>query len=53
MKKKKVKESKIVLVLPLKDFKCQFDKVYDFKKGIEIEVPTLLLNNLKTEKVIK
>lgn len=38
----------------LRDFKFSFEgKVYDLKKGEAVEVPSKLLQNLKTEKVIK
>lgn len=37
----------------LKDFKFSFNgKTYDLKKGKVVEVPKILLANLKTEKVI-
>lgn len=50
VKKKKGPKS----IKPLKDFRCKFEnQVYDMKKGEEIEVPSKLLVNLKTEKVIK
>tara|TARA_R110001599_G_scaffold203550_2_gene400698 strand:+ start:327 stop:500 length:174 start_codon:yes stop_codon:yes gene_type:complete len=50
--KKKKKVAKVIK--PLKDFNCKFEnQVYNMKKGEEIEVPSRLLVNLTTEKVIK
>jgi len=41
-------------IKPLKDFYFMFDnKIYDLKKGESCEVPDALMENLKTEKVIK
>lgn len=55
MSKEEVKEKqiKLVEVEPIRDFKCQFDKKYDIKKGKKISVPQALVASLKTEKVIK
>ena len=43
----------MVKVMPKKDFKCRFNAhLIDLKSGKESEVPKVLLQNLKTEKVI-
>ncbi len=56
--KEKEKEAKkkveLVKVKPLKDFVIHTHEFhYDLKKGEELEVNKIFLQNLKTEKVIK
>lgn len=54
IKQEEVKTSKKQKLVALKDFKFQHNKdVYEFKKGDEVDVPKMFLQNLKTEKVIK
>lgn len=57
---KKVKKEKPEIfpktksIKALRDFRFQWGRVeYDLKEGESYEVPTVLLKNLKTEKVIK
>lgn len=48
------KESVLMSIMPLKDFViCCNEYKYDIKKGVEIEVHKMFLQNLKTENVIK
>ena len=49
-----VEASKGKKLVALKDFKFKHGKeVYEIKKGEEVKVPKMFLQNLKTEKVIK
>ena len=49
-----VKQNKKSKLVALKDFKFKHGKdVYELKKGDEVEVPKMFMQNLKTEKVIK
>ena len=51
--KKQTEEKKVQKLIAKKDFKFKFGKtIYEIKKGDEIKVPEIFLNNLKTEKVI-
>lgn len=52
--KKPFKKSKMQKIMPLRDHivKCN-EHFYDIKKGQEIEVHSMFLEVLKTEKVIK
>ena len=53
-KESKKKASGMKKIKPLRDFRLCFNEHdYDLKKGEEIEVPSMFLENLKTEKVIK
>lgn len=50
----KKKSSGLKSIKALRDFSFQFDgKIYDLKEGESYEVPAILLDNLKTEKVTK
>jgi len=53
-KTEKVKTKKVASkLIALKDFKFKHGKkVYEIKKGDEVKVPEMFLQNLKTEKVI-
>ena len=47
-------KSELVKIKPLKDFVIHMnDFHYEIKKGVELEVHKMFLQNLKTEKVIK
>lgn len=47
-------KSEMKKVTPKKDFVLHFNDVHiELKKGESVEVPTMFLQNLKTEKVIK
>lgn len=55
MKEQEVKEEqkKVKKLVAKKDFIFTFGKeVYEIKKGEEVKVPVMFLENLKTEKVI-